>query len=70
MTVVAAKRVYSVIQLCVYSLHIQHSIQVGNAIDKKLLSTINKISIDKLSIRSFCYQQTVDKSSRFLSTNC
>jgi hypothetical protein len=28
---------------------------VGNAIDKKLLSTINKILIDKLSIRSFCY---------------
>jgi hypothetical protein len=29
--------------------------RVGNAIDKKLLSTINKILIDKLSIRSFCY---------------
>jgi hypothetical protein len=29
--------------------------KVGNAIDKKLLSTINKILIDKLSIRSFCY---------------
>ena len=28
---------------------------VGNTIDKKLLSTINKILIDKLSIRSFCY---------------
>jgi hypothetical protein len=28
---------------------------IGNAIDKKLLSTINKILIDKLSIRSFCY---------------
>ena len=30
-------------------------IPLGNAIDKKLLSTINKILIDKLSIRSFCY---------------
>jgi hypothetical protein len=29
--------------------------KIGNAIDKKLLSTINKILIDKLSIRSFCY---------------
>jgi hypothetical protein len=29
--------------------------QVGHAIDKKLLSTINKILIDKFSIRSFCY---------------
>ena len=28
---------------------------VENAIDKKLLSTINKILIDKLSIRSFRY---------------
>jgi len=28
---------------------------LGNTIDKKLLSTINKILIDKLSIRSFCY---------------
>jgi hypothetical protein len=42
---------------------------LGNAIDKKLLSTINKILIDKLSIRSFCYEPTVDKTS-FLSTNC
>ena len=28
--------------------------EVGHVIDKKLLSTINKILIDKLSIRSFC----------------
>ncbi len=28
---------------------------IGNAIDKKMLSTINKILIDKISIRSFCY---------------
>ena len=28
---------------------------VGNSIDKKMLSTINKILIDKFSIRSFCY---------------
>ena len=28
---------------------------IGHDIDKKLLSTINKILIDKLSIRSFCY---------------
>jgi hypothetical protein len=28
---------------------------IGNAIDKKLLSTINKILIDKISIRSLCY---------------
>ncbi len=28
---------------------------LGNAIDKKMLSTINKILIDKISIRSFCY---------------
>ena len=28
---------------------------VGNAIDKKMLSTINKILIDNLSISSFCY---------------
>ncbi len=28
---------------------------VGHTIDKELLSTINKILIDKLSIRSFCY---------------
>jgi hypothetical protein len=28
---------------------------VGNAIDNSFLSTINKILIDKLSIRSFCY---------------
>jgi hypothetical protein len=41
---------------------------VGHAIDKKLLSTINKIPVDKLSIRSFCYWPTVDKTS-FLSTN-
>ncbi len=30
-------------------------IPVGNAIDNSFLSTINKILIDKLSIRSFCY---------------
>jgi hypothetical protein len=29
--------------------------KVGNAIDNSFLSTINKILIDKLSIRSFCY---------------
>ncbi len=28
---------------------------IGNAIDKKFLSTINKVLIDKFSIRSFCY---------------
>ena len=28
---------------------------IGNVIDKKLLSTINKTLIDKLSIRSFSY---------------
>jgi len=28
---------------------------LGNAIDNSFLSTINKILIDKLSIRSFCY---------------
>jgi hypothetical protein len=33
----------------------ESSREVGNAIDKKLLSTINKILIDKLSMRSFCY---------------
>ena len=31
------------------------SLLEGHTIDKKLLSTINKILIDKLSIRSFCY---------------
>jgi hypothetical protein len=31
------------------------SFQVGHAIDKELLSTINKILIDNLSIRIFCY---------------
>ncbi len=30
-------------------------LQLGNAIDNSFLSTINKILIDKLSIRSFCY---------------
>ncbi len=35
---------------------LQNSVyRLGHAIDKKLLSTINKILIDKLSIRSFCY---------------
>ncbi len=32
-----------------------HFTRVGNAIDNSFLSTINKILIDKLSIRSFCY---------------
>jgi hypothetical protein len=47
-----------------------HSLcQLGYVIDKKMLSTINKILIDKISTRSFCYQPTVDKDF-FLSTNC
>ena len=41
--------------------HVMHA--AGNAIDKELLSTINKILLDKLSIRSFCYQPTVHKTS-------
>jgi hypothetical protein len=44
---------------------------LGHVIDNigRLLSTINKILIDDLSIWSFCCQATVDKTS-FLSTNC
>jgi len=36
--------------------------RVGHTIHKKLLSTINKILIDNISIRTFCYQPTVDKT--------
>ncbi len=43
----------------------------GHGIDKKMLSTLNNILIHKISIRSFCYQPTVEKSvTSFLSTNC
>ena len=38
-------------------------------IDKKLVSSINQVLVDKLSTRSFGYQPTIDKPS-FLSTNC
>ncbi len=33
----------------------KYRVLIGHTIDKKLLSTINKMLIDKLSIRSFCY---------------
>ncbi len=37
------------------SIMVNKNTVVGNAIDNSFLSTINKILIDKLSIRSFCY---------------
>ncbi len=41
---------------------------VGSVIDKKMFSTINKILIHKLSIRSFGYQFITDKPT-LLSIN-
>ena len=42
------------VYLYISSLRTPHPL-LGHAIDKKLLSTINKTLIDKISIRSFCY---------------
>jgi hypothetical protein len=42
-------------------------VRVGHTIDRKLLSTINKILFDKLSVRSFCYHNVLLINTRSLS---